>query len=360
MRVLVVTVVHVPTDARIHHRQIRSLAEAGHEVLYAAPFSATGTHTDLPWVSAVVDLPRATQRRRVGAWWAARRVIRQTPADLVLLHDPELLLALGRRRWQVPVVWDVHEDTAAALADRPWIPAWLRSVFARFVRAMELWAERQVHLILAEEGYRARFSKPHPIVRNLPWLPSSPVVRGQDRVVYVGRVSRRRGALELAAIGRGLAPEVVVDIVGPIDPDVRPELEQAEASGAIRLHGPLPNARALELLTGALAGLCLLHDEPNYRHSMPTKLLEYAAAGLPTVTTPLPEALRAVDDGLGAVVVPFQDADAAIDAVRTLRDDPEQAERLARAGREFAERSWSWDAHAPAFVAQMERWASRG
>lgn len=357
MRVLVVTVVHVPTDARIHHRQIRAIAEAGHEVVYAAPFSSTGTPTDLPWVSAVIDVPRASRRRRLAALRAARRVIRQTPADLILLHDPELLLAVGRRR-QVAVVWDVHEDTAAALADRPWIPRWLRALSARVVRAMERWAERHVHLMLAEEGYRQRFARPHPVVRNLPWLPSSPVVPGRDRVIYVGRVSRRRGALELAAVGRGLAPDIVVDIVGPVDPDVRSVLEQASASGAVQLHGPLPNARAMGLFAGALAGLCLLHDEPNYRHSMPTKLLEYAAAGLPAITTPLPEAVRAVDSGLGAVVVPFQDADAVIAAVRALRGDPDQAHRLGRAGRDFAEQSWSWDAHAPAFVVQLERWAA--
>ncbi|SNR87651.1 hypothetical protein SAMN06265360_12647, partial [Haloechinothrix alba] len=34
MRVLVVTVVHNPRDARIRYRQIRALLEAGHEVTY--------------------------------------------------------------------------------------------------------------------------------------------------------------------------------------------------------------------------------------------------------------------------------------------------------------------------------------
>ena len=40
MRVVVCTVVHHPADARILHRQIRALLDAGHQVTYIAPFRA--------------------------------------------------------------------------------------------------------------------------------------------------------------------------------------------------------------------------------------------------------------------------------------------------------------------------------
>ena len=42
MRVLICTVVHHPADARIYHRQIRALLEAGHQVTYIAPFGEPG------------------------------------------------------------------------------------------------------------------------------------------------------------------------------------------------------------------------------------------------------------------------------------------------------------------------------
>jgi len=34
---------------------------------------------------------------------------------LLLVHDPELLLVLPPKDKRPPTVWDVHEDTAAAL-----------------------------------------------------------------------------------------------------------------------------------------------------------------------------------------------------------------------------------------------------
>ena len=57
------------------------------------------------------------------------------------------------------------------------------------------------------------------------------------------------------------------------------------------------------MLPGALAGLSLLQDLPNYRHSRPTKIVEYMAHGVPVVTTPLPVAVELVESAGAGVVV---------------------------------------------------------
>ena len=61
----------------------------------------------------------------------------------------------------------------------------------------------------------------------------------------------------------------------------------------------MPNAQALAMLPGALAGLALLHDQPNYAHSLPTKLVEYLAHGVPVVTTPNRTAVELVQRSTG-------------------------------------------------------------
>ncbi|MEU6308039.1 hypothetical protein ABZ879_35520, partial [Streptomyces chartreusis] len=69
MRILVVTVVHHPEDARILHREIAALHEHGHRIVYAAPFAARRT-SPRPNVEGV-DLPRAAGRDRRAALRAA-------------------------------------------------------------------------------------------------------------------------------------------------------------------------------------------------------------------------------------------------------------------------------------------------
>ena len=56
MRVCVGTIVHHPADARIMHRQIRALLEAGHEVTYIAPF--TDCNMAPPQRIQAIDVPR--------------------------------------------------------------------------------------------------------------------------------------------------------------------------------------------------------------------------------------------------------------------------------------------------------------
>ena len=361
MHVLVLTTVHVPRDARILHRQVRTLLEAGHRVTMAAPWSATGSTP--PAGVEVIDMPRAAGRRRLRALVASRRLLARLPADvdLVLLHDPELLAAAAVTRPAAPLVWDVHEDVGSSLADKRWLPRPARWVTRAAVRRAERWAERNVHLLLAEEAYAERFHGRHPVVRNFPWeRPLGPVER-QRRVVYLGRVSAHRGARELIRLGRLLQPDgVELVVIGAADADVREELQQAQLARVLRWHGFLPNPEALELVGGALAGLSLLHDVANYRHSMPTKVLEYMERGIPVITTPLPLAKALVEENSCGNVVAFGDPDAAAEAVRRLLEDEGERARQARNARASALARYTWDSEAGDFVAQLERWADDG
>jgi glycosyltransferase involved in cell wall biosynthesis len=358
MRVFVATVVHHPEDARILHRQIRALLDAGHEVTYMAPFRASNV---APWPEITpVDVPRAVGRRRLQALRTARRIIkaRAKDADLLLLHDPELLLAVPRRM-RSRTVWDVHEDTAAALGAKGWLPMPLRAPLRFAVRRLERRAERRLKLLLAEEGYRTRFRREHPIVLNTTNVPeATPPPPGDDRVVYVGQLSMARGAADLIALAGLLHAEgVTLELVGAADAEVRPILREAQQSGMLRWYGFVPNDRALRMAEGAIAGLALLHDSPNYRHSMPTKVIEYMAHGLPVITTPNPIAAEIVTEGSCGLVVPFEDPEATAAAVRRLRDDPALRLDMGKRGHEFARARFHWPDQARLFIAQLEDWA---
>jgi glycosyltransferase involved in cell wall biosynthesis len=76
----------------------------------------------------------------------------------------------------------------------------------------------------------------------------------------------------------------------------------------LTLLGPLPHSAAMEMVAGASVGLSLLSDLPNYRWSMPTKVIEYLAMGVPVVASDLPgtrDAVRGID---AVVLVPPGDA----------------------------------------------------
>lgn len=365
-RILVVTVVHHPEDARIRHRQVSALLDAGWEVTYAAPFGgyavAPGAHPAL----TTVDLPRAQGRHRVQALRRARDLLRRTgPAhDLVLLHDPELTLATPGLHLP-PVVWDVHEDTAATLHVKPWLPAALAAPAAAGVRRLERSVERRMHLLLAEDGYRSRFRRPHPVVPNTTRVPASTVAPDDPRVVYVGHLTRARGVHEMVELGALLrsrsAGRLRVQLVGHADAEATALLTRALPG--VEWLGFRPHAEAMTLVGGALAGLSLLHDEPNYRVSQPTKVVEYLAHGVPVVTTPLPRAAELVERTGAGVVVPFSggraDPRVVADAVLDLARDRFTRTRMAALGHAHALEHLDWDRHAVGFVDHLAALAGR-
>ena len=383
MHVVVCTVVHHPADARIFYREIQALLDAGHDVTYIAPRDDSGSQptmpaagtaddsdggsgddqgTGRPGTLTAVPIPRASGRRRLGALRAARAAMaKQSPgADLLLVHDPELLLVLPPKRKRPPTVWDVHEDTAAALTTKAWLPTWLRPVAAGGVISAEHLAERRLHLILAEHGYNDRFKGTHPVVPNTTYVPAEAAPpSGPKRVVYVGHISPDRGSTEMTELGRLLAPRgIAVELVGPADAAARAHIEAA--GDAVNWHGFVPNADAMRLVDGALAGLSLLQDEANFRHSMPTKVAEYMARGVPVISTPLPLAVKMVEAAESGFVVPFNAPAAAAEAILRLDADPDLRVKMGLRAHDYAQANLAWPPHAAAFVARLEAWAAAG
>ena len=362
MNVLVVTVVHTPLDARIYHRQIRSLRDADISVTYAAPWSATATPRPSATELLTVDLPRAQGRRRLAALLAARQLLRREGHryDVILLHDPELLLAVvGQLRRLPTIVHDVHEDTATALIDRPWLPGPLRGLAAWTIHRLERWAEDRVHLLLAERSYQDRFGRHHPFVPNVPPPPDDePPPPGDRRVVYLGRIARSRGALEILAVAADLHEEVTFELIGPADPDVEPMVAASVAAGHLRWHGFVPNAAALPLVDGALVGLSLVHPQPNHAGSLQTKVLEYLSRRVPVISSDLPVTGAFVRDNGVGLVVPAEDPDAVAAAIRHLRAHPAERRAMAERGYTLTRDELNWDIAGAAFVATIRALAS--
>jgi glycosyltransferase involved in cell wall biosynthesis len=356
VKALVVTCAHRGDDARIVHRQARSLLLAGHQVTLVGPLPDSVASD--PDGLARVPIPRAVGRHRFRSWRACVSAVRARlhEHDLLLLHDPELLPVLALQVGKIPTVWDVHEDFVASVDDREWIPGPLRSAVASVVRITERTARRRLTVILAEDSYAERFPGAA-VVPNSTWIPAhaaafDPTVL--PRVVHVGRLSRGRGVEELLETGRRLGSRAELVLIGDADPEVTSSVREAHVAGHVRWLGHLPNPAALEHVDGALAGLALLHDEANYRHSRPTKIIEYLARGVPVITTPLPLAVELVEPSGGGVIVEFGDVDACVAAIEGWMTHPAEREAAASAGRRFVAERYGWDGDAAKFVSILE------
>ena len=290
---LVVTTVHWPDDTRIRERLIRTLGR-NFEVTFATRSPGPSDPSGLDWV----PLEGGRLRRNL----SVLRVCLRGQWDVLVVHDPELIPAAMASRLvhRRPVVLDVHENIPAIAMTREWVPRALRRPLAGVMRWILRLAERALTITLAEEGYLELFAREHVVFPNYPDTGRYPEPKPGDRsVVYLGDVTAERGAR--VAVEACRTAGLALTLVGRVGDELRQELSESFPHGpGVRFTGELANPVALEEIRGRGVAISPLLDLPNYRHSAPTKVLEYLALGLPVVASDLP-GTRSLVAGLEAV-----------------------------------------------------------
>jgi glycosyltransferase involved in cell wall biosynthesis len=154
-------------------------------------------------------------------------------------------------------------------------------------------------------------------------------------VLFVGRVVRDKGLLELASAWnqiRGRYSDAHLIIVGPAE--VSDSLDETTLSSLrcdARVH--LVGMEEDVIPFYQAADLVVL---PSYREGLPNVLLEAAAMRLPVVATRIPGCIDAVAEGESGLLVPVKDAEALAAAMSTYLSDRGLRTRHGVAGRERA------------------------
>ncbi|MFO1418585.1 MAG: glycosyltransferase [Methylotetracoccus sp.] len=351
-RVAVISTVHDTYDTRIFYKQIPSL-RGEFDVIYLTPVSSD------PGLPGVIPLRKSTSK--LGRLWTHLSLLRAlvgAKADLYLLHDPELLplglllKLLGRR-----VVWDMHEDTYNDIKTKGYLGPLRRVLFAEIYRLFQVVSYYLLDgFLLAEDAYQSYFPRSTKtcVVHNYPLLDRLRDYIGTPKdehtLVYIGSISVNRGVRELLELVRSAKeslPGIRLLLIGPFTDDAleastRRYVAEHELSDNVIIQGPVRNVEAYPLLARCKLGVALLLPEPNFRKSLPTKMFEYMALGLPVVVSDFPLWKEIVDmHGVGYAVDPT-DAPAVVAAVRRLlTDDALYREMSVKAA--YAAQEYSWE-----------------
>jgi len=354
MKVCILTTVHPPFDTRIFHKQAKTLVRAGYEV------SLVAQHIRNEVVDGVriIALPKPRNRfvRIFGLTWLAFQQALRERANVYHFHDPEILPigALLKFFMQARVVYDVHEDVSEDILTKYWIPTPLRGplavVFNFFEKSL---AHTLDAVIVATEGIATKFAQFGPvIIHNYPdlrMLPDPPMryKEGKENtLVYVGVISKLRGAIEMVRALEHLDPhwDVWLDLIGRVEPPglVR-ELQVLPGYKRVRFWDWLPWQEAWQQARKSIAGLVLFHPGPNYTMSLPNKLFEYMASGLPVVASNFPLWKEIIEGNRCGITVDPLDPKEIAQAIEYLLTHPEEARQMGKNGRRAVEEKYNWE-----------------
>lgn len=349
-----------PPDIRVA-KEARVLIDAGHEVfLLASDKGSTVPAENIDGVE-VRRYPKPERlRSKVSAaislatfrnpgWESAiAAFVEQTGVEALHVHDlPAVASALVvARRKGLPVVFDSHENFPAAVAQ--WVrPAMVRTFHspARFAR-YEKRAVAQVDRVLTVvDESRDRFvamGKPasevfvftnvDDVEARRVWDPAP----GAFTVAYAGGFAKHRGLdtlLRAMPLVSSRVPDarLVLMGAGPGESELRELAVALGISDKVEFTGWIGLGEMRERLAHANVGTVPHVRSPHTDSTIPHKLFQYMAMGLPVVVTDCAPLARIIaETGAGTIAV-SEDAATLADAIVALAD-PAAADAASQAG----------------------------
>jgi glycosyltransferase involved in cell wall biosynthesis len=354
-RVAHLTSVHTPLDPRIVYKECVALSEAGYDVVVVAPGQAS-----LPPGLRLhsVPLPANRLERMTRTIWQVFRAAREERADVYHFHDPELMgVGLALRALGARVVFDVHEDIPADIADKPWIAPPIRRPLS-YAAALWLKILHRAYsgVVAATPAIARRFPNRHTVVVcNYPRIEEFATQRGENfelrsaSALYIGSITELRCIDEMVSAFSSpeMDPRVRLMLAGTFeDEQLQARIQKMSGWKCVDYLGQRPRQEVARMLTHARCGLLLFRPAANHEDAMPTKLFEYMAAGLPVIIS---DSLRwsAVvrEHDCGLVVNPF-DRDALARAIVEIVLDPQRAQAMGERGRVLVNERYQWNSEA--------------
>jgi glycosyltransferase involved in cell wall biosynthesis len=357
-------------DSRVE-KEARTLVGTGHRVTIVAdagPGLPARERRDGAEIHRVARRgPSVLGLRFVLHEWRLARRLRALRPTVLHAHDTNALVpvALTARRLGIKYVYDAHDlwlgrprrgrgrlyfalsQLYHGLVERLLIPhaAATITVSPPIVEHLRRrYRLRVVHLV-------PNYPEVGPPVerRELRGLPGGDAIDpNRPIVLYLGGLMGGRG-LEQLVDAIGLLPDVQLVMLGTGAERGR-LLERAAARGASVVVLP-PVAPELVEAYAASADVGVSPIVPsclNYRYSLPNKLFQYMAAGIPVVASDFPQ-VREVVEGSGAgVVVDTTRPEAIADGIRRVLGDLTVAAAMGARGRAAVEDRYNWSSSAAA------------
>lgn len=295
-KIVHITTVHPQNDNRIFYKECISLKDAGYDV----SLIVAGTENSKVNGINIYGLKKCNNRiLRVikTSFFDLLRLCNKVEADVYHFHDPEIMFAAiilklkGKK-----VVYDIHENTSAAILSKPYLESKILKYFlSQTFHYIERFCVRFFDaLVVARPDIANLFKHSNMIVlRNFPVLSNSYTSKGEvmlkkskPSVIYVGGMSSIRGINQLLEAFETL-DDYELWLLGPI---AEKRLERKIKSGCrnVKYLGVVEAFEVFDYIKMADIGIITFLPVPNHINTLATKPFEYMASGKPMIMSNFP------------------------------------------------------------------------
>ena len=368
MRVVIVAPVHPWDDIRVFHKEAKTLASVGHEVVLIARAPNSTTIDDIR-IIAVPNFRLRFVRFAMLPW--VLFVAMRYHGDVYHLHNPDtipvavFLKAVGKR-----VVYDTHEDFSQRILIRKWIPGFLRPLIARAVT----WAEGFVGSIAdiaigTQSNVTDRLGKRALLIENAPWA-DSPAIRkalvlarsidSDDcfRLVYAGAwINEYRGLFTMIEAVRQINSTVRARLwlIGRIQDDDLRKASQTAGWEFVDHLDYMPLEQAYAHISKSDVGLLVIQDVADHRCTSPNKLYEYQMLSVPFVASAFERWVDQLSPIESGCFVDPSNLDQIVEKLVWLSQHTEERKQMAERGHAFISQCYNWESESSKLLHAYEK-----
>ena len=346
------TTVHPRYDTRVFVKECKSLARHGYDVTLIV---ADGQGNEIKDGVNILDIGIYTSRlQRVISF--SKRIYKKAisiNADLYHFHDPELLY-IGKKlsRKDKKVIYDAHEDVPKQILTKAYIPSIFKSLISRIFEGYEdKITARLSGIITATPFIRDRFLKNNSRVveiQNFPFIAefmynetANEVIK-EDNICYVGAISKVRGFPTIVN-ALDYAGNVRLLLGGKFESEeLRNLTTRSSGWNKVIELGYLSREEVRQTLLKSVAGMVVLEPTINYLDSIPVKMFEYMASGIPVIASDFPYWRKLIESVECALFVDPLDAKDIGKAIDKLIQDKELAREMGNRGRAAVLENFNW------------------
>lgn len=341
-------------SARLH-RLANTLIRGGYEIHIWAP----GDNRDAPIGSEVHKI--------LGSKSKFARIARDlslpflAKGDIFFTLSPDLipLTYLVAKFKKKKLVADLNEDYLKLLKDRSWAKGILGILAKMIAKISNYVAGRADLLIVADSQVPPFHVKNRLVVKNYPdskMIPLSGELGTTPRAIYIGDIRKTRGLYAMLRIAE-LSPKWKFDFVGSLSEEDKKSVVEwqmnSSASSRVKFHGELEPHKSWNFAVGAWVGLTLLEPTPAFVEAVPSKLYEYAFAGLATLSSPLPRCVELIKESGGGAIV--ADEFSAAKLLNSWADNPMPLIEIRKKAKDWAHQVLNVDGHYAIFLAAVNK-----
>lgn len=350
-----ITTVHKIQDVRIFHKECVSLAKNGFDVTLIA--FGSDAFNDIMFgvkrISLFVPVKNRLDRflRRSKAVYEKAL---EVDACIYHFHDPELLpIGLKLKKAGKKVIFDSHEFYGEQIAGKKYIPKLLRLLLIKAYKKYEKYVCKRLDAViqvctLDGKDYFENRAKRTEFIANYPVYQSNVKIKkeefeSRDSVVHVGTLSYNRGIYHLVYAAKAANTKLI--LAGNfISPKYQSELSATDQFSNVDYKGFINKDEMEDIFNQSFAGISTLLNVNQYHKidTLPTKVYDYMAAGLPVVISKTKHSVEMVEKYRFGITVNPKEVNEIKDAILFLRENKAVAREMGENGRKAFKRFFNW------------------